>query len=85
MADLWMPPAIIEPVVIEAYGTPEIYCNGGFPRFGPEVVEIVLYCTHPKGETVEHLQCGLLRMPRSDYEAALLKAVARLKAMAGLH
>lgn len=56
-----------EPVVIEGFGTPDLFANGAVLRDDGDVFTLVYFVTRRAGEAVEHHEVLRVRIPRSDF------------------
>lgn len=82
MGFLAMPPAMIEPEIIDM-GAPDIFASGWLMNFGPEIITGTSY--------VERMECGVIRRyvacrvhyPRSAWMKALDTTLVGVKAGLG--
>jgi len=69
------PPAIIRPEVVEPYGTPELYADGGVIHIEADLTHTVLYRRYG-GERHAVLRIIMLRqsLPEDGFEVSLIRA-----------
>ena len=70
---LFMPPAIVEPVVVETFGNLEIFAHGAVCRDGGETIEVIFW----RRQGSDAVEIARVFMPRSGFEASLYLAVGK--------
>lgn len=74
MGTLYIPPAIVEPAVIEDYTAPQIYSDGGVVRIGSETCTTICYRAYVIGGAVELHEVARIIQPRSAFDVSLTRA-----------
>jgi hypothetical protein len=77
-----MPPCIEQPVVIESFGIPEVYGDGGIIRIGDLLAETIVYREFSIGQEIERQAVLRIIMPKHGFDLSLVRAY--LVAMGGV-
>lgn len=74
MGSFYIPPAIINPAVIEDLNAPVIYSDGGIVRIGAETCTTICYRIYTFEGRVELHEVARIIQPRSAFDSSLTRA-----------